>query len=338
MFARAVDSDETIGRALADVILLPVDCEKGEGPEIARKYAVRAYPTFIMVNARGEVTDGWVGYPGPEKWAAFAAAGNGDRRTIAEKEVAFAREPDKDLACSLANFATTAFDFPAAVKYFRTARELDPAGTDYYTGEILTSMYYGSRGGGFSLDEVEEEAGIVLDNPDASAENKVEVALLVWNLAGNLGEPRRAVPYIEQALAVGADNEDLAGSRTELEIAKAMLIDQNPAQTVALKRATYPAGWQDDPSSLNEFAWWCFENNLNLVEARELALRGAELAAEDATRANILDTAAEICNALGDHEQAIQHIRQAVALSPDKEYFRNQLERFEKIHREQKDS
>lgn len=31
------------------------DMEKGEGPEFAKKYNVRAYPTFLFINAAGEV-------------------------------------------------------------------------------------------------------------------------------------------------------------------------------------------------------------------------------------------------------------------------------------------
>ena len=41
---------------------------------------------------------------------------------------------------------------------------------------------------------------------------------------------------------------------------------------------------RDDPSALNSFAWWCYENDLNLPEAYDLALKGASLAGADAGR------------------------------------------------------
>ncbi|MEL7124572.1 MAG: thioredoxin fold domain-containing protein [Bacteroidota bacterium] len=35
-------------------INLFMDMEKGEGPDLARKYRVRAYPTFLFLNAEGD--------------------------------------------------------------------------------------------------------------------------------------------------------------------------------------------------------------------------------------------------------------------------------------------
>ena len=91
-----------------------------------------------------------------------------------------------------------------------------------------------------------------------------------------------------------------------------------------------PEGWREDPGQLNNFAWWCFENNTNLDEAEELALHGVEIATSDGDRANILDTAAEICAARGNCDEAIARIKQAIELSPDRNYYKDQLARFEK--------
>lgn len=336
MFARAVDSDATIQNALKDVVFLPVDCENGEGPEIAKKYGVRAYPTFLMTNARGEVTDGWIGYPGPEKWAAFAAAGVRDQRTVVEKQAAYAQAPTGDLAWALANHAASSFDFVTSVKYFRAARDFDPANAATYTGEILTNMYYGSDSGAFTLDEVEAEAKLVFAAPDATAESKVDVAGMISSLARGADQPERAVPFILAALAASEGNEDLARSRAPLEIDRALLVDRDTDKAVALKKASLPEGWQDDARRLNGFAWWCFENRVNLAEAEELALRGVELADSDKQRADILDTAAELCALRGDSGEAVARIKRAIELDPDKEYLKEQLARFEKELAEKK--
>ena len=64
MFARAVNSDEDIKAALEGAILFQIDCEKGEGVELAKKYKVSGYPTFMMVDSTGEITDRWIGYAG----------------------------------------------------------------------------------------------------------------------------------------------------------------------------------------------------------------------------------------------------------------------------------
>lgn len=331
MFARAVDSNELIKNALENVIFLNIDCEKGEGIEIAKKYGVNGYPTFLMTNAKGEVTDGWIGYPGPEKWASYVTAGNTDRRTIAEKKSAYEKAADKSLACALANHAATGYKFADSVKYLRKARELDPANANDYTSEILTNMYYGSRGGSFTLEEVEDEGLAILGNSDSSPDTKVDLARLVKTLASNGGEPEKAIPYIKAALTASEGIEDLAEARMGLEIDEALLITKDLDKAVDLKRKSMREGWLENSGQLNEFAWWCFENNVNLDEAEDLALKGAELAATDGERANILDTAAEICNARGNCDEAIARIKQAIELDPDKQYLKDQLARFEKV-------
>jgi hypothetical protein len=62
-----------------------------------------------------------------------------------------------------------------------------------------------------------------------------------------------------------------------------------------------------------------------------MARRGVEVAAAGSEKANLLDTAAEICNARGHCDDAVDLIRQAVEEDPDREYFKKQLKRFEEL-------
>lgn len=38
-----------------------IDMEEGEGPELANKYGVRAYPTYLFVNSKGELVHRFCG-------------------------------------------------------------------------------------------------------------------------------------------------------------------------------------------------------------------------------------------------------------------------------------
>ncbi len=43
-------------------INMAIDMEQGEGPQLARKYNVQAYPTLLFINSKGEVVGTAVGY------------------------------------------------------------------------------------------------------------------------------------------------------------------------------------------------------------------------------------------------------------------------------------
>jgi thiol:disulfide interchange protein len=56
MMDRTTFKDEEVGKVFnKNFINLKIDMEKGEGPAIARKYQVRAYPTMMLINGDGKV-------------------------------------------------------------------------------------------------------------------------------------------------------------------------------------------------------------------------------------------------------------------------------------------
>jgi tetratricopeptide (TPR) repeat protein len=109
----------------------------------------------------------------------------------------------------------------------------------------------------------------------------------------------------------------------------ALLVQEDEAKAIELKKEAQPDNWREDANALNNFAWWCFERKVNLDEAADLAQKGIELAEPGRQKANIYDTLAEICNLSGDCGKAVDLIRLAVAEDPENEYFQKQLARFE---------
>jgi thioredoxin-related protein len=53
-------------------VSLKIDMEKGEGVTLAQKYGVRAYPSFLFIDADGEVAHRSLGYQTPEQFIALA--------------------------------------------------------------------------------------------------------------------------------------------------------------------------------------------------------------------------------------------------------------------------
>lgn len=316
--------------AIAEVVFLDIDCEKGDGPELAKRYGIRGYPTYLMVNPEGVITDAWIGYPGPEKWAEFARAGAADRRTIPEKKAAYETGPTLELARSLANAASTKSEYRDAVTYFRAAREKDPESADDYTQEILYSLYYGAREKVFTADEVTTEVDVAF--ADADPAEQVDLAGLVTAVAAGMEQPGLAVPYIEQALAAseGTEDEEVAASRVELQIEHALIAENDKEKALALKKSTLDENWKDDLRGVNRFAYWCFENEVNLAEAEALVREGIELAGDDETMRNrFLNTAAELAHLGGRNTEAVAYMKRVLETDPDRGYFQRQLVRFE---------
>lgn len=63
MMARDVFTQSEVGEYYnSNFVNAKIDMEKGEGPGLARKYKVRAYPTLLFINASGELVHRAVGY------------------------------------------------------------------------------------------------------------------------------------------------------------------------------------------------------------------------------------------------------------------------------------
>ena len=106
-----------------------------------------------------------------------------------------------------------------------------------------------------------------------------------------------------------------------------MYSDLVPETALALRRDHLSLEWRNDAEALNSFAWWCFEHNVNLVEAESLARRGVKLT-NGTERANILDTLAEIVNARGRRDEAKRLIDKALKLDPKSDHLVGQKVRF----------
>lgn len=62
MFRRLREEDAQVAAALEKVILLEIDCESGNGGELAGAYEVDRYPTFVLLTPNGDVQQLWYGF------------------------------------------------------------------------------------------------------------------------------------------------------------------------------------------------------------------------------------------------------------------------------------
>jgi len=303
-----------------------VDCEKGEGIELAKEFKVRGYPTYVLTDNKGAPIARWAGYA-KDYFLETMAEVMIDLTTIDGRAARFIDEPNLTDALALANYQAEAGDFVQAVDYFTRAGELDLEND--YSYEIFENTAGGVRGEYFTY----EDAALAGQKVFLSGKvgDMVQAAGMMSDLA------RRADKLDDQAryLKRGIDVEIAADDDHTLRYQKRLFIDYNlhvtgdSIQAVEVKKTTYPEDWTENPDALNSFAWWCFENLVNLEEAEALSRKAVELSQPGGDRAQILDTVAQICKARGKLDEAIALMKQAIADDPGNKAYTETLMEFE---------
>lgn len=332
-----MNEDAEVQKMLEPVVLHKVDAEKGEGPELAKAHKVSGFPTFVLATADVEPIDRWMGYSKP-MLADMMTASLADLSTIEVKRERFAKSPTAQDAVKLARYDQSTGEYARAVELYGKASELDP--NDDYAFEVFETTFSAHRrkAEGFDTARVEKAAGAALATPGSDGE-LLEVCQMMAFLTKQSGDHDGMVSYIKTAVERTANSTDerVVKSRNELMPEYALYVEKNTQKAVDLKKASMPEGWMQDPGQLNNYAWWAFENQVDLENAKILAEKGVELAPAGKEKAMILDTLAEICNAMEDCKEAVELMKLAVAEDPESEYYKKQLARFEELLAKQGD-
>jgi len=322
-------------RSLAEsVVLLTVNGGKGEGEDIARMYSVnQQYPTFVLVNAQGELMDRWSGYYKEGDFVANLSSAVANPITVAERRARFVESPNELDARKFGELAEYAGQYAEAATFYQRALSLNPRSEVNYDLLALNAMGRGLETGLYTVSEVCTQADRAL-NAASQPGQSLKVAYTMGKVARKAHDFGYYVPYLQAAVerTAGVEDEMVQAKRTKLLPDYALHVQKDAEKAVKLQKneyASYDKNWMENANLLNNFAWWCFENEVNLVEADQLARKGVELAEAGIQRANILDTVAEICNLKGDCHEAVHYIEMAVAEAPENQYFQKQLQRFQ---------
>ena len=85
----------------------------------------------------------------------------------------------------------------------------------------------------------------------------------------------------------------------------------------------------NDPTALNSYGWRMSELEINLEKALEKTELAVNLTSDDPdSQSNIIDTKAEILWKLGKIQDAINVIEKAIKIDPEREYYREQKNKF----------
>ena len=111
-----------------------IDMEKGEGREIAQKFAVRSYPTFLFLNGDGELVSQNYGYMEPSLFLSMAQevkAGNSKEGSMRERFAKGEKNPEFLMNVMKLN-SSSDFEFAkkASERYFANRNSKEPLTKD----------------------------------------------------------------------------------------------------------------------------------------------------------------------------------------------------------------
>lgn len=331
-FARAAKEDPRLRKALESVVFVKIDRSDEANDPVVETFGFKGIPHFFLIRPDGTVRDRWLGYDDVAPWLSVFEASLADDTTLEEKFARFEKSPDAPGAVTLGRIRESERRPVEAVNFYEKAISLDPGLAQEHAVDVFSNQSRALDSGEFTLEDLRGSADRVFELRNPRPADLVLVASVLGNLARDREDWSIVTPYLKPAIDASAGEGGwVADAHKDLLVLQAMYVDGDVERGVDLKRATLSDGWEEDPQELNAFAWWCYENAVNLEEAESLARKGAELAQDGETRAMILDTVAEIRNALGDPSDAAAWIEKAQAADPGNDYYAKQKERFDDL-------
>ncbi len=229
-----------------------------------------------MASKDAETYHRWWGYT-KEMLSTEIDAGFADLTTIKEKEERYTKKPDGRTAKSLATYYQTQGEIQKAVELYNDASKYDPEND--YLSEVFSLYASGYRRKAYSLDEVMVIADKALMSSDDD-ELKLQVYAQMSSYVKNSPENEKLLAYADDGHEFIQKKQDNVPkwAKNAIELNYTLFVIKDTDEAIKIKKSTLKEGWENDPNAINSFSWWCFENKINLKEAKELGRRAVKLA------------------------------------------------------------
>lgn len=226
---------DDVKAVLDDAVTLKIDGEKGEGPDIVKKYHVVGYPTILFLKADGTEVDRIFGFRHPDAFKAEATDLLTGKRTLATLRKELEAGPgDNDLRYKVGEKLVIRGDTDAALATFAPIFDGDPENRAGFRPKVhyLLGKYAYLRGKKDYPKAVEQLQTLIDKYPDSREAQKAPYSLArAWYKAG---DPDKARGVFEAWIAAKPD----------------------------------------DVSRYNSAAWFCFKNKFQLDRAAKIARDG----------------------------------------------------------------
>ncbi len=285
-----------------------IDMEKGEGPGLAQRYSVMAYPTYLFVNGDGELVHKGLGYIPAENLLTLADVAVSDQnlRSLNKRYEAGDRATDFVLA-----YAKTLSDVYEQAQAEQVVGDFLETQKDWSTPAIMSLIASnpGEMGGKrftYMLENAQQFASLSSAYEFyGNLQNTIIGGYMRANNTRELPEPSvMATVYKEQAAAVA----ERLSRHYEVIYAENVAPETYPAIAVAYYDA-YPS---DNAMELNSAAWTFFEKVEDKAMLKKALAWAKQSVALEEGYAN-LDTLAWLYEKLGQRKEAKETAIKAIA-------------------------
>jgi len=299
----------------ANFVNAKIDMEKGEGIDIAKKYDVKVFPTYLFIDGNGELVHRTVGYVPEKEFIQFAKdASDPSKRVAALKERFEKGEKDPEFLKNLVNLtAFTEADYAGKVfEQYITAKANTPLAADDM--QMLFMTLKNSESPAYKIFK-EKKADLLKFMPEKSYE-ATDKSLKI-NTVIKKAYNEESKTYDENKFIEGTKDfltkDEAVKYLSKIKAGKA-LKDKDIATYEKLTLETYKDYTNFNSNELNSIAWNFFENVTN-KSSLETALKWAQESVKQSENSANTDTLANLYNKLNDKANAKIWAEKAIELA-----------------------
>ncbi|KMQ68704.1 thiol:disulfide interchange protein [Chryseobacterium sp. FH2] len=279
-----------------------IDMEKGEGIDLAKKYNVKAFPTYLFINGDGEEVHRTLGYVEEKDFIQFAKdAGDPNKRLAALKQKFENGEKDPEFLKNLAGltlYNDAAFSNSVLERYFNGKTELDQEDI-----QILLIAIQSTEGPLYKmfLDKKTDIQKLLPGDQYDKFDKNIKLNTIVkkayntdtktWNDNFFMSETQKFLTKEEAEKALKRAKASRALKNKDIATYEKLSLELYKDTSTASSR------------ELNSLAWDFFENVNNKSSLEQALLWAQESVKKDENYANT-DTLANLYNKIGDKKNA----------------------------------
>lgn len=292
-------------------ISVKIDMEKGEGPELAKKYGVKVYPTFLFINGEGDALHKAAGFRPSADFVELAQnAMNEDKQFYALKTKYDAGDKSKEV---LYNYARAMYGSDA---YYQSGSVADE-----YLQQLNKKELKGKKAmdmvmdipithDGFAAQQLlENRKKYVKSYTTEKIDNKF---LGMMRSKVNMAAAKNDVKALEEAMAFLSENVPAKADKWNGKLAMNFYQQTENWKTYAKEAEKFAENHaMDDSEMLNNISWTFFET----IEDKDLlakAVKWADRSIELEKNYYNTDTKAALLYKMGEYDEALTATKIAI--------------------------